>query len=44
MAASTAKGTKEYAVLLSVQQTLRYRNMNFLKFLLSPDMEIEGLA
>jgi transposase IS66 family protein len=43
MATSTAKGTKEYAVLLSVQQTLRYRNMNFLKFLLSPDMEIEGL-
>jgi predicted RecB family nuclease len=44
MATSTAKGTREYAVLLSVQQTLKYRNMDLLKFLLSPERQIEGLG
>jgi hypothetical protein len=29
---STPKGTREYATLLSVQQTLRYRGMSFLEW------------
>jgi predicted RecB family nuclease len=33
MATSTVKGTKEYAILLSVQQTLKYRNLDFLGFI-----------
>jgi hypothetical protein len=41
MATSTPKGTKEYAILLSVQQTLKYRNSDFLKFLLSLERLIE---
>src|SRR5262249_34306403 len=41
MATSTPKGTKEYAILLSVQQTLKYRNIDFLKFLLSSERHIE---
>jgi Transposase IS66 family len=44
MSTSTAKGTKEYAILLSVQQTLKYRNMNLLKFLRSGSTEIEDLT
>jgi len=44
MATSTAKGTKEYAIVLSVQQTLKYRNMDFLKCLLSANRSIDGLA
>jgi Transposase IS66 family len=44
MATSTTKGTGEYAILLSVQQTLKYRNMDFLRFLLSETREIDGLV
>jgi predicted RecB family nuclease len=44
MATSTAKGTREYAILLSVQQTLKYRNMDFLTFLLSQSTHIDGLV
>ena len=29
MATSTPKGTKEYAILVGVQQTLKYRNIDF---------------
>ncbi len=37
---STPKGTREYATLLSIQQTLRYRGMGFLKFMRSGNMDI----
>jgi predicted RecB family nuclease len=40
MATSTVKGTKETAILLSIQQTLKYRNMEFLDFLRSGSKEI----
>ena len=39
---STPNGHREYATLLSVQQTLRYRGMNFLEFMRSGRMEIDG--
>ena len=39
---STPKGHREYATLLSIQQTLRYRGLNFLEFMRSGRMEIEG--
>ncbi len=39
---STPKGTREYATLLSIQQTLRYRGMGFLEFMRSGRMEIDG--
>ena len=38
---STPKGTREYATLLSIQQTLRYRGMTFLEFMRSGRMEID---
>jgi predicted RecB family nuclease len=38
---STPKGTREYATLLSIQQTLRYRGMGFLEFMRSGRMEID---
>jgi hypothetical protein len=38
---STPKGTQEYATLLSVQQTLKYRGMDFLEFMRSGKMEID---
>ena len=38
---STPKGTQEYATLLSVQQTLKYRGLDFLDFMRSGKMEIE---
>lgn len=38
---STPKGTREFATLLSIQQTLRYRGMGFLDFLRSGRLEIE---
>jgi hypothetical protein len=44
MATSTVKGTKEYAVLLSIQQTLKYRNLDFLVFLRSGSKTIEGIV
>jgi hypothetical protein len=39
---STPKGHREYATLLSIQQTLRYRGMGFLQFMRSGRMEIDG--
>jgi predicted RecB family nuclease len=39
---STPKGTREFAALLSIQQTLRYRGMSFLEFMRSGRMEIDG--
>lgn len=39
---STPKGTREYATLLSIQQTLRYGGMGFLEFMRSGNMEIDG--
>jgi hypothetical protein len=38
---STPKGTREYATLLSIQQTLRYRGIGFLEFMRSGRMEID---
>jgi predicted RecB family nuclease len=37
---STPKGHREYATLMSIQQTLRYRGMSFLEFMRSGRMEI----
>jgi predicted RecB family nuclease len=42
MSTSTPKGTREFATLLSIQQTLRYRGMSFLEFLRSGRMDIGG--
>lgn len=39
---STPKGHREYATLLSIQQTLRYRGLGFLEFLRSGRMQIDG--
>jgi predicted RecB family nuclease len=39
MLTSTAKGTSDYCVLLSIQQTLKSRNYNFLDFLRSGDRD-----
>ena len=39
---STPKGHREYATLLTIQQTLRYRGMGFLEFMRSGRMEIDG--
>src|SRR3954462_1290841 len=41
MCTSTAKGTSEYCILLSLQQTLRYRGIRFLDFLRSGALEIK---
>ncbi len=41
MMASTPRGTKEYATLLSIQQTLQYRGKNFLNFLASEQTDID---
>jgi predicted RecB family nuclease len=40
MSTSTAKGTREYCVLLTLQQTLRHQGAGFLDFLHSGRMEI----
>ncbi len=37
MVTSTAKGTGDYCILLSIQQTLKYRSYSFLDFLKSGD-------
>jgi predicted RecB family nuclease len=37
---SSPKGTRDYATLLSIQQTLRYRGRDFLEFMRSGEMEI----
>jgi hypothetical protein len=42
MNTSTPKGTREFATLMSIQQTLRYRGMSFLEFLRSGEMYIGG--
>jgi hypothetical protein len=42
MTTSTPKGHREYATLMSIQQTLRYRGMSFLEFLRSGKMDIGG--
>lgn len=39
---SSPKGTRDYATLLSIQQTLRYRGRGFLDFMRSGEMEIPG--
>jgi predicted RecB family nuclease len=39
---STPKGHREYATLLSIQQTLKYRGMDLLKFMRSGKMEIDS--
>jgi predicted RecB family nuclease len=39
---STPKGHREYATLLTIQQTLRCRGMGFLEFMRSGKMEIDG--
>ena len=41
MTISTPKGTNEYCILLTVQQTLRYRGMSFLDFLRSGKIAID---
>ena len=41
MTISTPKGTIEYCILLTVQQTLRYRDMSFLDFLRSGKIAID---
>jgi len=38
---STPKGMQEYATLLSVQQTLKYRGSDFLDFMRSGKIEID---
>jgi hypothetical protein len=43
IATSTVKGSKEYAILLSIQQTLKYRNIEFIGFLRSGRKDIEAL-
>jgi hypothetical protein len=40
MVTSTPKGTRDYCILLSVQQTLRYRGISFIDFLRSGKVEI----
>jgi len=42
MASSTAKGIADYCILLSVQQTLRHRGIDFLDFLRSGRTELEA--
>ncbi len=39
---SSPKGTRDYATLLSIQQTLRYRGREFLEFIRSGEMDIPG--
>jgi hypothetical protein len=41
MITSTPKGTSEYCVLLTVQQTLRYRGIGFLDFLRSGRIDLD---
>jgi hypothetical protein len=38
---STPNGTRDFATLLSIQQTLRYRGRNFLEFMRSDKLEID---
>jgi hypothetical protein len=42
MKVSTPKGMKEYSILLSIQQTLQYRGKDFLTFLRSSQLDING--
>jgi predicted RecB family nuclease len=40
MTVSTPKGTREYAILLSIQQTMKFRNQNFLDVLRSGNIQL----
>jgi len=40
MSTSTPKGTTDYCILLSLQQTLKYRGIEFLDFLRSGRSDI----
>jgi hypothetical protein len=40
----TAAGLEEYLVLLSIQQTCRYKGVSFLKFLLSRETDIDSFC
>jgi hypothetical protein len=40
MVTSTANGTRDYATLLSIQQTLKYRGKSFLEFLRSGNVNL----
>jgi hypothetical protein len=40
----TEKGIKSYLILLSIYQTCKYRNADFLKFLLSKKTDIESIV
>jgi transposase len=42
MKVSTPKGMNEYSILLSIQQTLQYRGKDFLTFLRSSQLDING--
>jgi hypothetical protein len=41
---TSAKGIREYLVLLSICQTCRYKNLDFLDFLRSGDRDIDAFA
>jgi hypothetical protein len=40
----TEAGLKDYLVLLSIRQTCRYRNIDFLKFLLSRQRDLDSFS
>jgi hypothetical protein len=40
---STAKGLREYLVLLSVSETCKYKGVSFLDFLLSQESDVDKL-
>jgi hypothetical protein len=40
---TTANGIQEYLVLLSIAQTCKYKHLDFLKFLLSGEKDIDAL-
>ena len=40
----TEAGIRDYLVLLSIYQTLRYRGLSFWKFLLSGETDIEAFT
>lgn len=41
---TTPAGIEEYLILLSVSETCRYKNLDFLKFLLSREKDIDAYA
>jgi Transposase IS66 family len=40
----TAKGVREYLVLLSISETYRYKGISFLHFLRSDDVDVDAFA